>query len=318
MSPWKRLFGDRRIALAALLCAAIALAFWSGSRYPALNEKALMGGTSVLEDPLGFEAVMPVDPADPLLLRVTATTVNWISTNRQGMTFGLLLAAAFMSLVRLLSDWTLRGSFANSLAGVALGAPLGVCVNCAAPIARGLHGAGARLETSLAAMISSPTLNVVVLAMLISLFPPYMVAIKLGVSLAFMLIGIPLLTRFAFGDVSVSSASAARIGERPELAPTGAPATGPAESEWLRALRWIARDYATNLWFIVRRTVPLMLLAGLVGAATMSLLPWDTITELLPRSGGIAIATATLALASLGLVTDVFGVVCGPNVRIDV
>lgn len=300
-----RLLVDRRIVLCAMVCVAIAIAFWSGSRYPALNEKALMGGTTVLEDPLGFEALVPIDPADPLLWRIGATTINWLSTNRQGMTFGLLLAAAFMSLVRLLSDFTLRGSFANSLAGVALGAPLGVCVNCAAPIARGLHGAGARLETSLAAMISSPTLNVVVLAMLISLFPLYMVVIKLSLSVLFMLVGIPLLTRFAFGNVELTGNAANRMGERPEVVPLTMHNAGPAERSWLPAFKWVLSDYATNLWFIVRRTVPLMLLAGLIGSATMSLLPWELIVDWLPRTGEVAIAVATTAVALLGLILPV-------------
>ena len=56
--------------------------------------------------------------------------------------------------------------------------PLGVCVNCAAPIAKGLYAGGARAETTLAAMIASPTLNIVVLTMLFGLFPFYMALTK--------------------------------------------------------------------------------------------------------------------------------------------
>ena len=64
-----------------------------------------------------------------------------------------------------------RSGFVNTLIGVAVGAPLGVCVNCSAPVAKGMHDGGARLETTLATMFSSPTLNIIVLTMLFSIFP---------------------------------------------------------------------------------------------------------------------------------------------------
>jgi len=83
---------------------------------------------------------------------------------------------------------------------VAVGTPLGVCVNCAAPVAKGMHDGGARLETTLATMFSSPTLNIVVLTMLFSMFPLYLVVIKLTLTLTFILVVVPLLARWVFTD----------------------------------------------------------------------------------------------------------------------
>ncbi len=300
-APWS----DRRTILSLLLCTMIAVAFWAGSRYPDLNEKALMGGVAVLEDPLGFEAVLPVTSSDPLTTRVVRTTVNWVATNRHGMTFGLLLAAGFITLFRLLGAWRLKGRFANTLAGVLMGAPLGVCVNCAAPIARGMHAAGARLETSLAVMISSPTMNVIVLTMMIALLPGYMVAMKIGLSLLFLLVVLPLLSRFTFGPDSANATDLRRISADSGPQSPLITAVGPAESSWIRAAAWVLRDYASSLWFIFVRAVPLMLVAGMLGAVIVSVLPWETTVELLPRDGAIGLAVATVCLAVLGLVLPV-------------
>ena len=82
-------FRDRRLILALTVCFAIMATFWLGTRYPALDAQALAGGTAILEDPLGFEALLPVTSNDQFLNRVLRSTVNWIVTNRQGMTFGL-------------------------------------------------------------------------------------------------------------------------------------------------------------------------------------------------------------------------------------
>jgi len=47
----------------------------------------------------------------------------------------------------------------SSVIGVLMGAPLGLCVNCATPAAQALHRGGARLETTLSALVSSPSLT---------------------------------------------------------------------------------------------------------------------------------------------------------------
>ena len=84
-----------------------------------------------------------------------SSTVNWIDTNKQGMTFGLLLAACVMTLLSLIKRRSFENVFANSALGALIGAPLGVCVNCVVPIARGMHSAGTRLETTLATMLAA-------------------------------------------------------------------------------------------------------------------------------------------------------------------
>jgi len=290
----REVIADRRLPLALALCLVIAVAFWTGSRYPQLGEKATMGGEIVLEDPLGFDARLHVDAHDPLATRVMYTTVNWVNTNKKGMTFGLLFAAAFMTLLPLLRGVRPRGVVAGTALGVAIGTPLGVCVNCAAPIARGLAAAGARLETTLAAMIASPTLNIVVLTMVFSLFPLHLALLKVALTLVALLLVIPALTATVFRRERMLAVA-------DDQAPAAVPATDTPARNWLDAGSWLLSSFLGNLWFIVRKTVPLMLLAGFLGALFVTVLPWDTLISALPHTGRGAVAIALVLTALVGL-----------------
>ena len=128
------------------------MSFWMGSRIPNLNEKAMMAGDTQLEL-LGFDQVLEIQPDDGFVIRVLYTTVNWVDTNKRGMTFGVVLAGCLMTLLSLFKRKSFKNGFANAMMGTLIGAPLGVCVNCAAPIAKGLHAGGTRLETTMATMI---------------------------------------------------------------------------------------------------------------------------------------------------------------------
>ena len=147
---------DKRLIFAGVLIVILATLFWSGSRYPQLDEKAMMSGAIQLGDPISFDIVFPVSPEMPVLERIAKSTVNWLDTNKKGMTFGVLIAAAFLTLFGYLQRRSFKGGFSNSVLGLAMGAPLGVCVNCAAPIARGLYAGGVRAETALGTMIARP------------------------------------------------------------------------------------------------------------------------------------------------------------------
>lgn len=264
MDQWKRL------AMAALVMAALATVFWTTSRYPSLDEKAMMGGAIQLEDPLGFEALIALDPAAPVVERVAVSTVNWINTNKKGMMFGWLFGAAFLTLLGYFRRRNFKGRFANSFYGMVIGAPLGVCVNCAAPIARGLFQGGSRAETTLSAMIASPTLNVVVLTMAFSLLPFYIAVTKLVLSLAVILVAVPLICRVLPQERLLHSVKSVPAPQAPDLP--------EPELETLTAsLVGFVTDFGRNFWFILRMTAPLMLLAGFLGAIAATLLPVDLI-----------------------------------------
>jgi len=288
---------NKRIALLALLLAMIALSFWFGSRYPSLDQKALMGGDTLTEAPISFHAALPSAPGDPWWQRVATTAANWGLENRQGMAFGLLFGAGFLALLPLLRRRGSRNGWLNTLLGLGIGAPLGVCVNCAAPVARGLHVGGSRLETTLAAMFSSPTLNVMVLTLLLSVFPLYLVVIKLGLTLVFILAILPLLARTLFRaerEASYADDGPAAVCELP-LAASASASAGP--ESWPRAFGGALLAYLRSLWQLLLTTVPLMLLAGLLGAMVIETLPLEHLQALQPSLwGGLGVALFAIFL----------------------
>lgn len=121
---------NKQLTLSLLVIMILMGLFWSGSRYPALNEKTAMIADLRFEDPLSFEAVFPVKPHFPLWKKVTCTNINWAHTNQQGMIFGVLLGAAFLTLIPLFRVRYFKGHFANNFFWGAIGAPLGVCAYC--------------------------------------------------------------------------------------------------------------------------------------------------------------------------------------------
>ena len=273
---------NMRILLVLAVLAATATMFWSGSRYPSLNEKAIMGGSAALEDPLSFEASLQTQPGDPLPQRILFSTVNWIETNLEGMAFGLMIGACLLTLIGLISVRGHRNGYVNSALGVLVGTPLGVCVNCAAPVAKGMHDGGARLETTLATMFSSPTLNIVVVSMLLSIFPPYLVVIKLALTLVFILLVVPWLSRRVFSDERALTYddSLCVITPAEPSQPDGSLAS---------ALFMTGSDLIKNLWYVVSRTVPLMLLAGALGAVAANVLPLQTLVDLEPTVASLVL-----------------------------
>lgn len=234
-----------------------------------------MGGSAALEDPLSFEASLQTQPGDPLLRRILFSTVNWVETNLEGMAFGLVIGACLLTLIGLISVRGHKNGYVNSFVGVLVGTPLGVCVNCAAPVAKGMHDGGARLETTLATMFSSPTLNIVVVSMMLSIFPPYLVVIKLALTLVFILLVVPWLSRQVFSKERALTYDDSACAIVPEVTTQSAPSVGAAM--WLTA-----SDLLKNLYYVVSRTVPLMLLAGAMGAIAANVLPLQTLVDLEP------------------------------------
>jgi uncharacterized membrane protein YraQ (UPF0718 family) len=266
---------NKRIIFILAVIVVTAVTFWSGSRYPSLDEKAIMGGSAALEDPLSFEASIQIQPSDTAARRIAYSTINWLETNLEGMAFGLVIGASLLTLIGMIPVRGYRNGFLNAVLGVVVGSPLGVCVNCAAPVAKGMHDGGARLETTLATMFSSPTLNIIVLSMLFSIFPLYLVVIKLIQTLTFILVVLPLLSRWVFQQERKQTYDDSICIIEP-------PPAAQAEESVLAAVRGSSILLGRNLAYIVLRTVPLMLLAGLLGAVVANLVPLQTLVDYEP------------------------------------
>jgi uncharacterized membrane protein YraQ (UPF0718 family) len=250
------MFKNRRIVILLIFVVGVATSFWLASRYPALSSKAALSGTDAFEDPLTHEAHFHVATNAPLHERVFYTSLNWYETNWRGMVFGLILAAAFLTLLSYFPKKSSDHRLKNSFMGMLVGTPLGVCVNCVAPIAKSIYEAGSKMELALAVMFSSPTLNIVVLTMLFAIFPFYMVVLKLGATFLLVLLIVPLLSKH-HADV------APRVVEAEQDAVCSW--EGQIET-WGPAFLGASADYWKSFKYIVVRTVPLMLLAGFLGA----------------------------------------------------
>ncbi|MCK0127766.1 FG-GAP-like repeat-containing protein [Erythrobacter sp. F6033] len=294
-----------RLILSGLVMAVLVAIFWTGSRYPALNEKALMGGDTPMSG-LAFDIVLDIFPNSPVWWEFTANVANWIVTNWKGMTFGVLFGAALLTLLSVVKRRSFKNGFANAALGAAIGAPLGVCVNCAAPIALGLHVGRMRLETTLAALIASPTLNVIVVGMSFALLPMHVAATKLLLSLTMILLIVPLLCRYWLKDETAASgdniANLAKVSEARGLSGWIAKALTPQQLDAgaqsvTEALLWYARAFGRNLFFIGIITVPMMFLAALLAAAIATGLDTGALASSLPTSGVVMILLAMIVLA---------------------
>ncbi|PYS74617.1 MAG: hypothetical protein DMF69_01370 [Acidobacteria bacterium] len=231
-------------------------------------------------------------------------------TNRKGMTFGVIFGAILMTMLPFLNGLNFKSRFANSVLGVVMGSPLGLCVNCSTPVAHGLYAAGARPETMLAAMVSSPTLNVIVLTMLFAMFPSWLAFLKIGTTAAFILIGIPLLTRWLNPPLASEQISNKTdlISHTVEQKLTDALCVesedlcreADSKEGWPQAIRWLTINFTRNLWYLIKITVPLMILAGVLGAAMATLVPLDKLATLLPDGRLMSLVSMAL-LAIIGL-----------------
>jgi uncharacterized membrane protein YraQ (UPF0718 family) len=242
------------ISAAIVLAALIAAIFWGMQRYPALLKKLHTGRAMHISGAISFDALLPVNPSMPLPTRVARTSMNWLWTNRFGMYFALPFGAAMMTLLAQMERRKrFRYAAANVFCGALAGAPLGVCANCATPVGQGLLAGGTSTRLAVAAMISSPSFNPVVIAMAFVLFPARMAVLRVIVP-AVLLLALPLLVR-----------------ER-EVEPVGLRLLDEPISPMARVLM-LAKSFARNLLRLTLITLPWMLLAALIGGLAAEAIP---------------------------------------------
>ncbi len=270
-------FPLKHVILLAIPMMFVAFYFWTTSRYPELSGKAILGSNSPLSD-LGFHPLVEIEDDFTFTQKIFWGTINWMSTNKKGMTFSFLFGAFLISMLPLLQRFNFKNRFQSSFLGLIIGAPLGVCVNCAAPIAQSLHVAGAKLPTVLATLIASPTLNIVVLVMMLSMFPLYLVGLKVGFTLLYILVVIPLSCRFFFNEEELRKP----IPEDGSFKHKFSVSVDmpPSDQGWGAAILWAVQSYFKSLFLLVKIALPLMILAGFLGTVAITVLPWDELQTL--------------------------------------
>lgn len=276
---------NKRLFIAMILVFTLAISFWTGSRYPQLNEKAQMGGQTQTMG-LSFDFVHIILLEDTYASKIFYNTLNWIETNKKGMIFGLLFAAALILVFNELKDTVSENRWKNAGIGMIIGAPLGVCVNCATPIAQGIKKSGGKAETALATLMSSPTLNFIVLGMLFSLVPLHLVLTKLALSFLFIIVGIPLILKLFPVKEDQKMESKLTEAEGKALKPMGVALSYSTDTSWWGSFTWVFKNYFRALWYIGLRTLPFMLLAGILGNVLVTFVPLDFVLAMLDLDFG--------------------------------
>jgi uncharacterized membrane protein YraQ (UPF0718 family) len=134
-----------------------------------------------------------------------------------------------------------------------------------------LYEGGASATTALAAMISSPTLNVVVLTMLFALFPPGVALVRVAAPLVLIAM-MPWLTR----SEQLLAVAACDV-----------PSSG-----WLLPVSGTLRQYVKNLLKLALTTIPFMILAALLGAIVAEMFPVQEIPAHVTFVGIVLVALA--------------------------
>ena len=274
----------RVFVLFAFAVAVLAL-FWFGSRYPSLFHKAETLGHHEVASYIWTEQLMKL-PANPTYVdRVVASIANWIWSMRIGMSFGLVMGALFHTLFQFYPPKLGGNLYLNTLKGIITGAPAGVCVNCAVPIACGITRGKANIESALSFMFSSPTLNFVVISMIFAGLPSaYGILQYLMIALV-LLVFLPAIVHLYNKAQPVQSEASAvcAISFKSQ----------ECDKSLVDTAKEVAVLYAKNLWHLIKSAVPLMLAAAVVSAVVMESLPLQAIFA----------HVSFLAIAGLALVT---------------
>ncbi|MEM0950695.1 MAG: permease [Cyanobacteria bacterium P01_H01_bin.74] len=300
--------------------------FWFTSRYPQLFDKSAALATYQPQSYI-YTSVLIQPSADAgFLAKVMVSSVNWIYSMRFGMTFGLLMGALMHTLFAFYPLKLTANVMKNTLKGVMAGAPAGVCVNCAVPIACGLTRGKSNVETALGFMFSSPTLNFVVVSMVFTALP-----LQYGIIyysfIALVLLGfVPMIARFSKkqlpkkelpdngtshkfptsepvlgtpnGEAHLTASKLEAVVAIPSSTASevcSITALPPAEP-WRESLQQVAIAYSKHLWSLIQSAVPMMLLASVLSAVVMELIPFQLLLKQASLLGILATAMVTVLL----------------------
>lgn len=247
--------------------------FWFASRYPQLFHKAGHIGETLPSMAYSTEA-MQAQADMPVWQRIFATTVNWLDSMKLGMSFGVLLGALLHTVLRYYPLRIGKNLYLNSLMGAVVGVPAGVCANCSVPVACGVTRGRGHVEVALGFLFSSPNFNPVVVMMTFMALPLTMVLTKYVILLFVILVGVPSLIHWlerrrplnVFTTLSAEESCSIPMAQ-----------TGDCEERFMAVLAELAKVYSKHVWMLVKPTITLMLLASVVSAALLVLIPWGAL-----------------------------------------
>jgi uncharacterized membrane protein YraQ (UPF0718 family) len=218
--------------------------------------------------------VMVLAADSPVWRRILAAAVNWLDSMRIGMTFGVLFGALLHTALRYYPLKIGKNLYLNSLKGAVVGVPMGVCANCAVPTACGVTRGHGRVEVALGFLFSSPNFNPVVMVMTFTAFPPAMSLTKYAILLLVILVLVPTLIRWLERDKPFHIRTA---GDEASSCAIKLPPPDDCQEPFTAVFRELATGYAKHVWMLLKPTITIMLLASIVSALLLTLLPWNSV-----------------------------------------
>jgi len=295
-------FGQVRCHYRPLILTVVGLTlvslFWFATRYPQLLSKADHVGQA-LPSMAYSSTLMPVAADAPVWLRITAATVNWLDSMKIGMTFGVLFGALLHTVLRYYPLKIGNNLYLNSLKGALVGVPMGVCANCAVPTACGVTRGNGRVEVALGFLFSSPNFNPVVVMMTVMALPWQVSVAKYAVLLLVILVGVPTLIRWLERDKPLQITTAIDDGA---ICAIKLPPSEDCQERFFGVLRALAADFRRHVWMLLKPTLTLMLIASVVSATVLTLVPWEPLlSEATPGRLGLVSLISTFMPVPIAL-----------------
>ena len=273
--------------------------FWFASRYPQLLGKARHVGQGLPSMAFAGELIK-LDVGAPAWRRILATAVNWLDGMRVGMAFGVLLGALLHTVLRYYPMKIGENLYLNSLKGALVGVPMGVCANCAVPTACGITRGHGRIEVALGFLFSSPNFNPVVVMMTLTALPWTMGVAKYGILLLIILVVVPGILSWLERSRPLPAATVGEDGGACPIPLVEIECTEP----FAMVFRELAGDFAGNVWMLVKPTITIMLLASLLSAAMLVLVPWQSLLAE-PSFGKMGLVSLISTLMPVPIALDV-------------
>ncbi|MDQ6666462.1 MAG: permease [Acidobacteriota bacterium] len=225
-----------------------------------------------------------------MIARILFGALNWLSSMAIGMTFGLSFGALMHTILQFYPLRIGKNYTLNSMKGALAGVPMGVCANCAVPMACGITRGNGRVEVALGYLFSSPNFNPVVIAITFTILPWYFGAVKYLVLLFVILFLVPRLIRFLEGRGALTPFRVNPVGASCSLELPDQTCAKP----FLNSVRQVFFIYAKHVWMLFKPTISLMLIASILASALLVLVPWNSLL-------GTMSAWRMLAASALGV-----------------
>ena len=228
-------------------------------------------------------------PGSTLFSRWWDFSLAYLELVSLGMVFAFLIAGLtevflFPSSRGAQGGWAQPG-IRGSLRGLLVGSAMNLCSACIVPISSAFRRRGAGLETSLAIVQGSATLNLPALLMAAMVFTPMLAGSRVGLSLVGALLLGPLVARLA--------------GQKLSPLPDPLPWDGTLEQvqmSWGQVLTQGCRDWLIASAKYLLRLGPLMVVAGFAGALAIQWVSPQTVSTYLGDNALGVVIAATLGL----------------------